>query len=163
VTRVRGLTLKHEFLYSVEREYAHPIETVWHAWTDAAALEAWYHPTDLANVVGSSKSDPIVGGRWAIAVDVPAYNMVSCFYGLYTKVETHQLLEHTMCYTQDMAEFAAMDDSAPHHNIVVEFEIRGGKTWVKFSQFGELPEGHAPRAQAGMESYFDSLANYLSA
>ena len=89
--------------------------------------------------------------------------MVSCFYGLYTKVETHKLLEHTMCYTEDMADFAAMDDSAPHHNVVVEFEIRGDKTWVKFSQFGELPEGHAPRAQAGMESYFDSLANYLSA
>ncbi len=67
------------FLYSVEREYAHPIETVWHAWTDAAALEAWYHPTDLANVPGSSKSDAVIGGRWAIAVDVPAFNMVSCF------------------------------------------------------------------------------------
>ena len=145
MTRVRGLTVKHEFLYSVEREYAHSIETVWHAWTDAAALEAWYHPTDLANVAGSSKSDPIVGGRWAIAIDVSAYNMTACFYGLYTKVETHRLLEHTMCYTEDLADFAAMDDSAPHHNVVVEFEIRGDKTWVKFSQFGELPEGHVLR------------------
>jgi hypothetical protein len=34
---------------------------------------------------------------------------------------------------------------------------------VKFSQFGELPEGQPAQAKAGMESYFDSLANYLSA
>ena len=154
--------MKLDFLYSVEREYDQPVAALWHAWTDAAALEAWYHPTDLANVAGSAKSDAVVGGRWAIAVDVPAYNMVSCFYGIYTKVEAHRALEHTMCYTQDLDEFAAMDDSAPHHNIVVDFEARGDKTWVRFSQFGELPEGHAPRAQAGMESYFDSLEQFLA-
>jgi hypothetical protein len=34
---------------------------------------------------------------------------------------------------------------------------------VKFSQYGELPPGQAVQAQAGMESYFDSLEAYLSA
>jgi hypothetical protein len=33
---------------------------------------------------------------------------------------------------------------------------------VKFSQFGDLPESEAIQAQAGMESYFDSLGDYLS-
>ena len=49
-----------------------------------------------------------------------------------------------------------------HHLVVVEFEARDFRSWVKFSQFGELPEGMAVRAQAGMESYFDSLGNYLA-
>ena len=31
-----------ELLYSVEREYSHSIDRLWHAWTDATALEAWY-------------------------------------------------------------------------------------------------------------------------
>jgi len=33
---------------------------------------------------------------------------------------------------------------------------------VKFSQFGDLPEGEAARAQQGMESYFDSLERFLT-
>jgi hypothetical protein len=32
---------------------------------------------------------------------------------------------------------------------------------VKFSQFGELPEGQAEQAQAGMESYLDSLEQFF--
>ncbi len=30
------------------------------------------------------------------------------------------------------------------------------------SQFGELPEGQAEQAQAGMESYFDNLELFLN-
>jgi hypothetical protein len=32
---------------------------------------------------------------------------------------------------------------------------------VRFSQFGDLPEGEPDRAKAGMESYFDSLGQFL--
>ena len=71
-------------------------------------------------------------------------------------------LEHTMAYTQSAEEFAVRDESAPHHRILVEFESRGFRSWVKFSQFGDLPEDQAVQAQAGMESYFDSLEAYLS-
>jgi hypothetical protein len=35
-------------------------------------------------------------------------------------------------------------------------------TQVKFSQFGQLPEGQAEQTKTGMESYFDSLANFLT-
>jgi hypothetical protein len=65
-------------------------------------------------------------------------------------------------YTQSEAEFAAKDFESPSHLILLDFECRGDRSWVKFSQFGELPEGQAEQAQAGMESYFDSLSNFLS-
>jgi uncharacterized protein YndB with AHSA1/START domain len=154
--------MKHDFLYSVEREYIASMADVWHAWTDAAALESWYHPADLANLPGSSASDVRVGGRWSIAVDVPQYSMVAYFYGLYTAIDEHKKLTHTMCYTQDAAEFAAKDDTAPHHIVEVDFEDRNGKVWVKFSQFGEMPAEQIPQTQAGMESYFDSLEGFLA-
>ena len=153
--------MQHNFLYSVEREYTQPMSRIWEAWTDAAQLEAWYHPTVLANVVCSSVSEPHVGGNWAIAVDVPEHNMQSCFWGQYTAVEEGKLLEHTMFYTQDPAEFAAKDLSGEFAKIVVDFEERPTGTWVKFSQYGELPEEHIPLAKAGMDSYFQSLADYL--
>ena len=153
--------MQHNFLYSVEREYAQPMSRIWEAWTDAAQLEAWYHPTVLTNVPGSSVSEVHVGGAWAIAVDVPEAGFQSCFWGTYTAVEPHALLEHTMHYSQDVAEFAAKDLTGEFAKIVVTFEERPSGSWVKFSQFGELPEEHIPLAQAGMESYFQSLADFL--
>lgn len=150
-----------DFLYSVEREFDIPVEILWAAWTDPVALEAWYHPTDLSVVPGSVESDAVVGGEWSVAVDVPAMDFVAYFYGKYTAVVENARLEHTMAYTQSAEEFAARDESAPHHRVLVEFESRAFRSWVKFSQFGELPAGQAVQAQAGMESYFDSLAAYL--
>ncbi len=148
-------------LYSVEREYAHPVEGMWHAWTDAAALEAWYRPLDLAVVPGSVTSEVEVGGWWTVAVDVPEHGFVAYFYGRYTRIEPMIALEHTLHYTLSADEFAARDESVPSHRIVIDVEDRGGATWVRFSQFGELPEGEPDRAKAGMESYFDSLGQFL--
>ena len=54
------------------------------------------------------------------------------------------------------------DMSAPSHLIVIDFDDRGSSSWARFSQFGEMPEGQAEQAQAGMESYFDSLGNFLN-
>lgn len=150
------------FLYSVEREFDANMERVWRAWVDAASLEAWYHPTDLSNVPGSVVSDPEVGGLWTVAVDVPAHNFVAYFYGRYTEITLGEKLVHTMFYVESRDEFDARDEARPFHEVVVEFDDRGDQTWVKFSQFGELPEGHAVQAQAGMESYFDSLGNFLA-
>jgi uncharacterized protein YndB with AHSA1/START domain len=152
-----------DFLYSVERQFDLPVEILWDAWVDAEALQAWYHPTDLVNVPGSVVSDAVEGGEWAVAVDVPEHGFVAYFYGRYTKVVENLLLEHSMAYTQSAEEFAARDESAPHHRVTVEFDSRGMYSWVKFSQFGELPDGQAVQAQAGMESYFDSLEAYLVA
>lgn len=151
-----------EFLYSVEREVAHPVSTVWTAWTDASALEDWYHPTVLECVPGNTVSELHVGGLWTIAVDVPMNDFVAYFFGEYLLVEPLTRIEHTLHYTQSRDEFLARDMSTPSHLIVLEFEDRGDRSWVKFSQFGELPEGQAEQAQAGMESYLDSLEEYLA-
>ena len=154
--------MSQPFLYSVERVYASPVEKVWDAWIDARALEAWYHPTDLKVLSGSVISQPQVAGIWAVGVEVPKFNFVAYFFGRYKVVEKHKRLEHTMSYTQSVEEFVARNEDAPSHNVVIEFEARDATTWVKFSQFGELPEGQAAQAQTGMESYFDSLEIFLN-
>jgi len=150
-----------DFLYSVEREFDIPVGILWAAWTDPVALEAWYHPMDLSVVPGSVISDAVEDGLWTVAVDVPEHGFVAYFFGRYTAVVENARLEHTMAYTQSADEFAARDETAPHHRILVEFETRGFRSWVKFSQFGDLPEEQAVQAQAGMESYFDSLEAFL--
>jgi uncharacterized protein YndB with AHSA1/START domain len=150
------------FLYSVEREYAATINDLWSAWTDPAKLEAWYFPTELKSVPGATKSELSVGGLWSCGVDVAEHGFVAYFYGKYTKIENQKRIEHTLHYTQSKDEFEAKNFGTESHLIVLNFEDRGNSSWVKFSQFGELPEGQAGQAQKGMESYFDSLLNFLS-
>jgi len=151
----------NEFLYSVEREYNVPMESMWQAWVDPAALDIWYSPTELKTIPGATTSDAVVGGVWSVGVDVPQYNHRAFFFGKYSKVEPGKQLVHSMHYVESQAEFDARDYNSPAHEVIIDFEDRGDKTWVRFSQYGQLPEGQAPQAKAGMESYFDNLGIYL--
>jgi uncharacterized protein YndB with AHSA1/START domain len=153
--------MSQQFLYSVEREYPVSIERLWKAWTDAPELEAWYFPTDLSSTKGATRSEVEIGGLWACGVEVPEHNFTAYFFGKYTAIVPHELLEHTLHYTTSAEEFAAKDFSTESHLIRIEFQDRGASPWSKFSQFGELPEGQAEMAQAGMNSYLESLARHL--
>jgi len=150
------------FLYSVEREYPVGIERMWQAWTTTSELETWYHGTEHSCVKGATTSELRVGGLWTVAIDVPQFNFVAYFYGQYRVIETYLQLKHTLHYTQSVDEFALRDMTTENHLIVIAFDNRGDSSWVRFSQFGELPEGDAEQAQAGMESYFDSLGIFLT-
>ena len=148
--------------YSVEREFDIPLEILWAAWTDPDALAEWYHGVGMKSVPGTVQSDAKIGGTWSVGVDVPDFEFVAYFYGEYTAVVDQARLEHTMFYTQSLEEFNAKDMTGEHHNIRIEFEAKDFRSWVKFSQFGDLPESDALEAQAGIENYFDSLADYIS-
>jgi uncharacterized protein YndB with AHSA1/START domain len=150
------------FLFSVERECPVSLSTLWNAWVDAEALEDWYHPTDLSVQPGSVTSDAQPGGWWTVAVDVPSHGFSAYFFGRYTEVQLHDHLVHTLAYTQDTDVFVSRDESLPHHVIRIDFEKRGASAWVRFTQFGEMPLEQIPPTKAGMESYFDSLDEYLS-
>ncbi len=147
--------------YSVEREYAYPIEKLWHAWTTAAALQSWYHGVDHRCVPNSVTADAAVGAIWSVGIDVPQYNVQVFFYGTYTTVTPQTQLVHTMHYTEMIEEFAVKDMSTPAHRVVIDFERRPNGSWVRYAQFGELPPEQIPLVIAGMNSYFDSLQQYL--
>jgi uncharacterized protein YndB with AHSA1/START domain len=149
-------------LYSVEREYQVPIQVLWDAWTLPAQLEQWYSPTSLSVVPGSAVSETEVGGSWAIGVDVSAHGFNAYFWGRFSEVDTHKKLVHTLCYSQQQEEFVARSDDAESHLIVVDFEDRLGSSWVRFSQFGEMPAEQAEASREGMESYLDNLELFLT-
>jgi uncharacterized protein YndB with AHSA1/START domain len=154
--------MTQQFLYSVEREYSVSIDRLWMAWTDASELEAWYHPTDLSSTKGATVSNLSIGGLWSCGVEVPEHGFTAYFFGQYTKIMQNELVEHTLHYTTSAEEFVKKDFSTESHLIRIEFENRGSNSWSKFSQFGELPEGQAEMAQAGMTSYLESLAQHLA-
>ena len=154
--------MKHDFLYSVEREVAYSIDTLWHAFTDTDALQAWYHPTELKSTDGATISEAHVNGKWQVAIEVPMDGSVHCFYGRYTAVEPKKYLDHTMHYTVNLDDFKARDESTPFHIVKIEFEDRGDKSYVRWSQFGEMPEAQIEMTRAGMNNYLDSLEQFLA-
>lgn len=154
--------MEHNELYFVEREFDVSIDTLWSAWTSVASLEQWYSPTDLSVVPGSVVSENQVGGRWAVGVDVSAHGFNAYFWGRYSEVQPNKKLVHTLCYSQDEKEFLERDDNAPAHTIVVDFEERDGRSWCKFTQFGEMPAEQVEMTRQGTTSYFDNLEKFLS-
>lgn len=149
-------------LYFVEREYPVGISRLWNAWVKADELESWYSPVFLEVVKGSATSDAMVGGSWAIAVDVSANGFIAYFWGTYKEVEINNKISHTLNYSQDELEFNLREEQPEAHLIEVVFEDRGDKSWVKFSQFGEMDQEQAEASREGMESYLENLAIYFS-
>ena len=149
-------------LYAVERKYPVAVKALWDAWMDADALQVWYSPTDLKVVPGSVVSEPFNGGWWTVGVDVSQFGFNAYFFGTYSELSENKRIVHSMNYTQDAAEFAARVITPDAHTIQIDFEDRGASSWVRFTQFGELPADQAEGAKAGMESYFDNLGIYLA-
>jgi uncharacterized protein YndB with AHSA1/START domain len=149
-------------LYFVERTFPFPVERLWRAWTDASELEKWYSPVFLKVILGSATSEAVLGGRWAIAVDVSDNGFNAYFWGTYSAVELHQKLVHDLNYSQDELEFALREPGAEAHRIEIDFTNTGGGTLVRFTQFGEMEQEQADASKEGMESYFDNLESFLS-
>lgn len=149
-------------LYFVERNLQFPVERLWQAWTEPAELEKWYCPVFLNVVPGSATSDAVVGGTWAIAVDVSENGFNAYFWGKYSLVETNLKLVHDLNYSQDELEFALREPRDDAHRIEIDFTPTEDGTTVRFSQFGEMDPDQAEASREGMESYFDNLETHLN-
>ena len=149
-------------LYSVEREYSVPLSILWKAWVEADQLQQWYSPEVLDTVPNSATSDAVVGGEWAIAIDVSVNGFNAYFWGKYTEVIFQEKLVHTMFYSQVELEFNLRGEVQEHHVIKIDFEARGENSWVRFSQFGSMDPEQAEATKDGMESYLNSLEHHLS-
>ena len=116
----------------------------------------------LETVPNTATSDAVVGGEWAIGVDVSINGFNAYFWGKYTEVKFQEKLAHTMFYSQDELEFNLRGEDETYHVIEIDFEARGENSWVRFTQFGSMDPEQAEATKDGMESYFNNLENYLS-
>lgn len=148
-------------LYFVERKFQSPVEQLWQAWTSPTALEQWYCPVFLNVIPGSATSDAVLGGTWAIAVDVSENGFNAYFWGKYSKVDKNLKLVHDLNYSQDELEFALRDPKPEAHRVEIDFTLSADGTVVRFSQFGEMDKDQAEASREGMESYFDNLEIFL--
>lgn len=148
-------------LYFVERQFSYPIQRLWQAWTNPQELENWYCPIYLTVIPGSAISEPVLGGRWAIAVDVSPNGFNAYFWGSYKEVEQNRKLVHELCYSQDELEFALQEAQPDSHLVQIDFLEQADGCTVRFSQFGEMDQEQSEASKEGIESYFDNLAQHL--
>jgi uncharacterized protein YndB with AHSA1/START domain len=149
-------------LYFVEREFPYSVERLWRAWTNAKELERWYCPIYLSVVPGLTTSEPVLGGTWAIAVDVSANGFNAYFWGTYKQVIENEKLVHDLNYSQDELEFALREPGPDAHRIEIDFSDLGDCCLVRFSQFGDFDKEQAEASKEGLESYFDNLEVFLN-
>jgi uncharacterized protein YndB with AHSA1/START domain len=149
-------------LYFVERQFPFSVERLWRAWTSSQELESWYCPIYLNVIPGTAISEPVVGGRWAIAVDVSPNGFNAYFWGSYKEVELNRKLVHELCYSQDELEFALQEPQPDSHLVQIDFTEHKDGCAVRFSQFGEMDQDQAEASKEGIESYFDNLETFLS-
>jgi uncharacterized protein YndB with AHSA1/START domain len=150
-----------QLAYFVERHFPVSRERLWDAWTVASELEQWYCPEGLAVVPGSVVSEPHVGGRWAVAVDVQPLGFVAYFFGRYTEVTAPTRLVHTLHYSEDEATFRKEEDTSDYHQVEVTLLATPEGCVARYSQWGQMDPEEAAQAEAGMGDYFAHLATYL--
>jgi uncharacterized protein YndB with AHSA1/START domain len=147
--------------YEVVRTFRSSVRAVWGAWTDHGQLAAWYHPVGMSVLPGSVTSDPVLGGRFSATVVVPADGSEHRFTGNYAVVEPTSQLAYTLFYEGPMGVATDMPGSRGCEIVTLTFRETPGGTELRYRQDGFLPAEQRPMAQAGMESYFDSLAAHL--
>ena len=111
-------------------------ETVFRAWTDPEAMKEWYCPE--GGTVDRAESDPVVGGRFTVAMAMP--NGMHVVRGVYREVERPSRLVFTWRWEggEDLKEGETL--------VTVELEKRGDTTELVLTHEGfptaESRDGH---------------------
>lgn len=148
--------------YTVTRILPFTPKQLWEAWTNEDQLAAWYGPVGMQSPRESVKSDARVGGFWSATVQVPFDGSNHHFFGRYLELQPEQLLRYSMFYATDDDHAEALKEQGQSATITVRIEPAEGGTRLTFEQQGSgLGDDEAAQAQAGIESYFDSLEQFL--
>lgn len=139
----------------ISRELPHPIERVWHAWTDPAFLLKWLGPVHCPAV--QVDAEVRVGGRWRarLAGDDGAVLWQS---GTYLVVEPPHRLEMTFMWEGTNHE----DGPGVETHITVHLETAGQGTRMRFVQTGLVNRKSANGHHHGWSSSFERLGTELS-
>lgn len=148
-----------------ERTYAHPIEAVWAAWTDPAALRNWWGPEQTT--IPACDVDLRVGGRIYIVTEagegMGKYQGTRWpMEGTFTAVEgNRRLVYEARSWTE--GEEAT---STIHHVNDLTLSERDGETTVALhiaiTQIGPKAKLAAFGMKMGYKQYLDRLVDHLA-
>lgn len=147
-----------------ERTYAHPVDAVWTAWTDADALRSWWGPAQTT--IPACEVDLRVGGTIHIVTEagegMGTYQGTRWpMEGTFTAIEVHRHLAYDARSWTEGEEAT----STIHHVNDLTFSERDGRTTVALhiaiTQIGPRAKMAAFGMKMGYKQYLDNLAEHL--
>ena len=138
---------------TVETTVAAPIDAVWQAWTTPADIMLWNAASDDWHTT-KAQVDLRVGGAFSSRMEAKDGSMGFDFAGIYTRVETHKLLEARFGDRSLVVEFMpttngvmvreTFDAETTHP---AEFQRQGWQAILNnFARHVESMQGTAPRS-----------------
>ena len=131
---------------TIESTVNAPIENVWHAWINPDDIKQWNAASDDWHTPDSTV-DLRVGGRFSSRMEAKDGSMGFDFWGTYTKIVPHELLEYTLG-----------DD----RQVTVEF-IPGDDGVTVRETFGTESTHSIEQQRQGWQSILDNFARHVEA
>ena len=138
----------------LEREFAHPVEAVFKAWTDQEALRHWMGPSGFT--APDTEFDARLGGAYAVPMVSPDGNTHTA-RGVIKELAPNKRLVMTWAWDQD--------DGGPGQQMVVAVDFLATVTGTKLvlRQTNFIDENTRDMHGQGWGSSFDCLEAYLGA
>ncbi len=138
---------------TIEREFAHPPEAVFSAWTQEDALRVWMGPGEIT--APYSQMDARVGGALTIPMTHPDGN-VHTARGEIVELVPNRKLRFTWAWDQE--------DGSPGQSmeITLEFHTAGTGTRLVLHQTNFMDAEACDKHASGWNGCFDKLGGYLA-
>lgn len=148
-----------------DREYDASLDTLWHAWTDAEALKAWWGPDNVS--IPECEIDVRVGGRFHIVME--AGEAMGPYKGTrwpmdatFTVVEKNSKLEYSAkAWTEGAEETTTIEQTTE-----ISFSEEHGKTKVHVRaailKRGEGAQMAVEGMKYGFAQQLDKLGKFLA-
>jgi len=138
----------------LEREFAHPVEAVFKAWTDQDALRQWMGPAGFS--APDTEFEPRIGGAYVVPMVSPDGNTHAA-RGVVKELVPNKRLTITWAWDQD-------DGSAGQQmEIALDFVPTETGTKLVLHQTNFIDENTRDMHGQGWSSSFDCLEAYLGA
>ncbi|WP_164743603.1 SRPBCC family protein [Microbacterium sulfonylureivorans] len=140
----------------LERELDGAVDAVWHSWTDADALEAWWGPEGWQTTVRALDVRP--GGLWHFGMGPVGAEPEVWIRSVYSEVTTGSALSYVEGFSDETG--ADLDPESQH--VTVEFiGVEAGRTRLvlrtRFPSAHRLEEIEAMGMVEGWDGGFDRL------
>ena len=147
-----------EFSLSVQRTLRAPIERVFAAWTDPAALQAWFHPHP-AMTTPIAEVDLREGGAYRLGMKDPESGELHIVAGQFTTVRPPEKLVFTWRWQNKSPE-----ESSDHDMIVtIDLKANAQKGTDLILTHDRLPnEGQRDHHEQGWNGCLASLETHLT-
>ncbi|GAB4233629.1 MAG: SRPBCC domain-containing protein [Methyloligellaceae bacterium] len=137
---------------TLQREFSHPVEAVFAAWTRSDALRRWMGPGEVC--APESEIDPRPGGRIIIPMVNPD-GRVHTARGEILEIVPNRKLRFSWAWDQE--------DGSPGQRmeITLEFEPAGDGSRLTFRQVNFIDAEAREKHQEGWAACLDKLARHL--